>query len=86
MINKIEVRSSIETLGSGPEVVIDGERLPGVRSASVSVEVGYIPSVTVEFHARAVHVEGELRFVLGDDTVEAMRKLGWTPPASEAQS
>lgn len=86
MINKIEVKSSIETLGmQGPEVIIDGYRLPGVRSADVSTQVGYIPTVTVELHARAVHVDGELRFVLSENTVEALQKLGWTPPAGEVQ-
>lgn len=84
VINKIEVRSSIEPLGmQGPEVVIDGQPLPGVRSADVSTQVGFIPTVTVEFHARAVHVDGELRFVLGESTIEALQKLGWTPPAGE---
>lgn len=81
MIDKIEVKARIETLGTrGPEVVIDGHPLPGVRSADVSVDVGYLPTVTVEFHARAVHVDGELRFILGDNTIEALQKLGWTPP------
>lgn len=84
VINKIEVKSSIETLGmQGPEVIIDGHRLPGVRSADVSTQVGFIPTVTVELHAHAVHVDGELRFVLGENTVEALRKLGWTAPAGD---
>lgn len=86
MIDKIEVKASIETLGKGPEVVIDGQPLPGVRSADVSVDVGYIPTVTVELHAHAVHVDGGLRFILGDDTIEALRKLGWTAPGEMPES
>lgn len=85
MIDKIEVRASIATMGSsGAEVIIDGRPLPGVRSVDVSADVGYIPKVTVELHAHAVHVDGELRFVLGAGTIEALQKLGWTPPAGEA--
>lgn len=89
MIEKIEVRASIATMGStGAEVLIDGQSLPGVRSVDVSTEVGYIPTATVELQARAVHVDGELRFVLGENTIEALQKLGWTAPGEmpEGQS
>ena len=81
MIDKIEVRASIATMGSsGVEVLIDGHRLPGVVSADVSTAVGFIPAVTVELRAREVLVDGELQVELADETAEVLRKLGWTAP------
>jgi hypothetical protein len=81
VINKIEVKASIGSLSdSGVEVVLDGEVLPGVRSAEVSTELGYIPTVTVELTAREVVVGGELHVELGAATAEVLEKLGWTAP------
>lgn len=81
MIDKIEVKASIATMGrSGAEVIIDGHRLPGVVSADVSTAVGYIPTVTVELRAREVVVDGELQVELAEGTAEVLRKLGWTAP------
>ena len=81
MINTIEVKASIGSFShSGVEVTLDGKVLPGVRSADVSTDVGYIPTVTVELTAREVIVDGELRVELGAATAEVLEKLGWTPP------
>lgn len=81
MINKIEVKASIANLSnSGVEVVLDGKVLPGVRSADVSTELGYTPTVTVELQALEVIVHGELRVELAAATVEVLEKLGWTAP------
>ena len=81
MIDKIEVRAGIATMAEpGAEVIIDGQRLPGVVSADVSTAVGYIPTVTVELRAREVVVDGELRVELSAGTAEVLRKLGWTAP------
>jgi hypothetical protein len=81
VLNKIEVKASIATLsGSGVEVLLDGKVLPGVRSADVATEHGYIPTVTVELQAREVIVDGELRVELGAATVEVLKQLGWTAP------
>lgn len=81
MLNKIEVRASIASLSSGGvEVVLDGTVLPGVRSADVSTELGYIPTVTVELEAREVIVAGELRVELAAATIEVLEKLGWKGP------
>lgn len=81
MVDKIEVKASIATMGrSGAEVIIDGQQLPGVVSADVSTAVGYIPTVTVELRAREVIVDGELQVELAEGTAEVLRKLGWTAP------
>lgn len=81
MIDKIEVKASIATMGrGGAEVFIDGKLLPGVVSADVSTAVGFIPTVTVELRAREVLVDGELQVELADETAEALKKLGWTAP------
>lgn len=85
MIDKIEVRASIATMGGGgTEVFLDGQRLPGVRSADVSTDVGFIPTVTVELQAREVIVDGELRVELAEGTAEVLRKLGWTAPEDQS--
>jgi len=81
VIQKIEVRASLATLGRrGAEVFIDGKLLPGVVSADVSAAPGYIPTVTVELQATEVIVEGDLQIELTTGTVEALKKLGWTAP------
>jgi hypothetical protein len=82
VIQKIEVRASLATVGrGGAEVLIDGKPLPGVVSADVSTAPGYIPTVTVELQAAEVVVDGELQIELTAGTAEALKELGWTAPS-----
>jgi hypothetical protein len=84
VVDKIEVRASVATMGrSGAEVLIDGQRLPGVVSADVATSVGYLPTVTVELQAIEVVVDGELQLELAPGTAEALKKLGWTAPGEQ---
>jgi hypothetical protein len=78
-----DVRIELTEQGTGT-VVVDGQRLQGVREVSVDGEVGCRPVVRLELLVHEVGTFAEPDTVLiPDDTAAALVALGWTPPPGQ---
>lgn len=74
------VRVTLHAGGGGRLVVGEHDITDAVQT--VTIHGGGDPaSVTVELLARVVEVNGTPAVTLPEQTVEALRQLGWTPPA-----
>ncbi|MFJ6293207.1 hypothetical protein ACIQJX_07585 [Streptomyces griseoviridis] len=69
------------------QILIDGHDIAkGVRSLTFEAGVAQaVPTLTLNLRLVDVTELGsaEARVILDEDTTEALRRLGWTPPRSE---
>jgi len=69
-------------LTSNPKSLeVDGKRLGGVVSTTVTVAANDIDRCVVELRVlEGTNYEGDAEVTLPDSTVETLKALGWTPP------
>ncbi|MEO3860887.1 hypothetical protein [Acrocarpospora sp. B8E8] len=68
------------TPGSRSDVVIDGQRLTGVRGINLTASVHEKPQLSLDLVIREVEIDGEFHIEVPDKTRAALITLGWTPP------
>lgn len=68
------------TPGNGT-VAVDGTRLQGIRSVTITGAVDEVPTLTVELKLNTALVDGEYVVQVPEATAAALITLGWTPPA-----
>lgn len=71
-------------------VKLDGEDISkAIRSLSINAEAGQIPEVELQLAVFEIEVGGppelgmaETKIRIFDETVELLKRLGWTPPVN----
>lgn len=55
MLPKIEIK----TKGAQTDIIIDGQKLPGVRSVKFEHNLGYVPIITVDIAGADFYIDGQ---------------------------
>ncbi|MEV7154905.1 hypothetical protein AB0N77_09800 [Streptomyces misionensis] len=73
--------------GPGAQVELDGQNIAGsLTGLTLRLGVDEMPTATLDLLIHDFGAETEARFVLPDECRDLLVRLGWTPPAEEAQS
>lgn len=80
------MKIQITDVNGHQEVLLDGQRIYPLTT-SILCRSGYLPEVSVELDIISAETLGEPdRIILPDDTVDTLKKLGWTPPVEQSTS
>lgn len=75
-------RAEITTTTSGGTIVLDGQKIPGVRAYTLTGVAGELHTLTLDFFIlRDGKFEADVKCGVAEKTHDALIALGWTPPA-----
>ncbi|MFI9339977.1 hypothetical protein ACIG0D_01675 [Streptomyces sp. NPDC052773] len=75
---------SISVTGPGRgEVILDGERVEGVRGITFGARVDEMALVVLDVLVPTAQIDGEMIVTVPERTAETLIALGWTPPAEQ---
>ncbi|MFF9271140.1 hypothetical protein [Streptomyces rochei] len=77
----------VSTGGPGAQVEVDGENIASILTGlTLRMGVGDMPTATLDLVVYDLGTEAEVRFEVPDECRDLLVRLGWTPPAEEAQA
>lgn len=71
--------------GPGTEIVIDGHDIHGVRELTLSASGGEMPRLSLDLRLGHVAASGPMRVEIDEQTAQALKALGWTPPPQDVE-